>query len=82
MMSPPIGKRKTSKHQRTLLNGGRLDFSTSTADSVLALSPQNPSIQGRLTKDNDVKDENNETDDSAPSTELPCILALSRYLVS
>jgi hypothetical protein len=83
MINPPIGKRKTSKHQRTLLTGGRLDFNTSTTDNVLAPSSSIISERERLTEDNDIKDENNETDDSTSSTKLPSIaMALSRDLVN
>lgn len=32
MTKPRIGKRKTTKHQRSLWEGGRLDLRTSTVD--------------------------------------------------
>jgi hypothetical protein len=35
---PMMGKRKTTRHQRTLFNGGRFDLRTSTVKSLLALN--------------------------------------------
>lgn len=59
---------KTSRHQRSLLTGGRLDLRTSTAGlSVLSTSTEG---KGRLTPDDNVEHQDDEADHTASGAVL------------
>lgn len=80
MMRPPIGKRKTRRHHRTLLRGGRLDLSTSTAALLLVTNIRRGSL--RHTENDDIQDQDNESQNTSPGSIFPGILLGSDGLLN
>ena len=69
MIIPTMGKRKTTRHQRILWETGRFDWRTSTAQRRQQLV--NHSRGWELTPDENIKDQNNESDNSTAGTIMP-----------
>ena len=79
-MMPMMGKRKTSTHQRTLCETGRLDWITSTVALSALLASRCAQVVRRLTPDDDVENQDNETNDASADAALPRVLvALSGH---
>ena len=70
MTKPIIGKRNTRRHQRSLWEGGRFDFNTSTTDNVSSATVIN---NARRTEDDNIENEDNEPDDSTTAAVFPGI---------
>lgn len=74
MIIPPIGKRKTSAHQRTLCKTGRLLFKTSTCRALAQIDKLlHMCMMHELTEDDDVENQDDETNDTATCAVLPYI---------
>lgn len=73
MMTPPIGKTKTSKHQSSLCRVGLLDFKTSTVNALAIIILLQKGK--RHTPNNDIEDEDDKAENAASGSILPGILS-------
>ena len=76
MIMPPMGKRKTSRHQRTLPGTERFDCRTSTG--AMSAPYSSPVACVQLTEDYYIENKHEEAEHAPPKPIVPCVVVRVR----